>query len=187
MSKADLRQALQRQRATLPPEVIDGWSQAIAGRLTELEIWDQSQVVHCYLGALPGEVRTSALVEQALRERRRVLCPRVRPHGQLEHRELLDTSHLRETAFGLLEPNTEHAPPAEPDEADLVIVPGVAYTANGARLGMGGGYYDRFLARSSAPTVGLAFEMQLQEALPQRPHDQSVDVVITEMRVIRCR
>ncbi|MCY3567756.1 MAG: 5-formyltetrahydrofolate cyclo-ligase [Chloroflexi bacterium] len=187
MSKADLRQALQRQRATLPPDLVDGWSQAIAARLTELEIWARSQVVHCYLGALPGEVRTRALVERALRERRRVLSPRVRPHGQLEHRELLDTSHLRDTAFGLLEPDPEHAPPAEPDEADLIMVPGVAFTAEGARLGMGGGYYDRFLAGTSAPTIGLAFEMQLRAALPQRPHDQLVDVIITEMRVIPCR
>jgi len=187
VSKADLRRALQRQRASLPPDLIDGWSQAIAARLADLEIWTRSQVVHCFLGALPGEVRTTALVERALRERRRVICPRVRPHGQLEHRELLDASHLRETAFGLLEPDPELAPPAEPDEADLVLVPGVAFAASGARLGMGGGYYDRFLARSSAPTIGLAFEMQLRAALPQGPHDQSVDVIVTEMRVIRCR
>ncbi|MYF81069.1 MAG: 5-formyltetrahydrofolate cyclo-ligase [Chloroflexi bacterium] len=187
VSKAELRQALQRLRATLPPDIIDGWSQAIAARLADLEIWTRSQAVHCYLGALPGEVRTTALVEGALRERRRVLCPRVRPHGQLEHRELLDTSHLLETAFGLLEPDPEHAPPAEPDEADLIIVPGVSFTAAGARLGMGGGYYDRFLARSSAPTIGLAFETQLRAALPQSPHDRPVDVIVTELRVIQCR
>ena len=66
-------------------------------------------------------------------------------------------------------------------------MPGVAFTADGARLGMGGGYYDRFLVQSSARTIGLAFEMQIRTALPQRPHDQRVDMIVTELRVIQCR
>ena len=187
MSRAELRQTLGRHRASLPPELIAGWSAAIRARASALDIWSRSEVVHAYLGVLPGEVRTTALVEQALRERKRVLCPRVRPHGQLDHRELLDTSHLRKTSFGLLEPDAELAPPADPADAALIVVPGVAFTADGERLGMGGGYYDRFLVQTQAFRLGLAFEMQIQTALPQRPHDQRVDMIVTELRVIQCR
>ncbi len=187
VSRAELRHTLGRYRASLPPELIAGWSAAIRARASALDIWSQSEVVHAYLGVLPGEVRTESLVEQALRERKRVLCPRVRPHGQLDHRELLDTSHLRESSFGLLEPDADLAPPADPAAADLILVPGVAFSADGARLGMGGGYYDRFLVQTNAHTIGLAFEMQIQTELPQRPHDQRIDMIVTELRVIQCR
>lgn len=187
MSKADLRRRLRRQRAALPPELVDGWSAAISARLMALDAWERASGIHCYVGSLPGEVRTERLLERALIQRKRVICPRVRPHGQLEHRELSDLSQLVETAFGLREPDPEQSPPANPGLADLIIVPGVAFTVDGSRLGMGGGYYDLFLAEHGALRVGLAYEMQLVDSLPVSAHDQSMDWIVTELRAIRCR
>ena len=187
MSKSDLRRELRRTRGALPADLVSGWSAAISARLTMLDVWQQASSIHCYVGALPGEVRTERLIERALVQRKRVLSPCVRPHGQLEHRELIDLSQLTETAFGLREPDPEQSPPAAPELADLIIVPGVAFTVEGSRLGLGGGYYDRFLAGHAAPRVGLAYEMQLVETLSGSAHDQSVDWIVTELRVIRCR
>ena len=187
VSKADLRRTFRQSRASLPAELVDGWSTAITARLYALEQWQQAGVVHCYVGALPGEVNTDHLMELAFNERKRVICPRVRPHGQLDHREVTQLAQLVGSVFGLREPDPELCPPADPAWAEVVVVPGVAFSASGARLGMGGGYYDRFLAQSGIPRVGLAFEMQLVDSMTQAEHDQPVDLIVTELRVIRCR
>ena len=187
MSKAELRSALRRQRAALPAEATYGWSASIAARLTALDELRRADTVHCYASSLPGEVGTDRLIAQLLTERRRILCPRVRAHGQLEHREISALSQLVDAAFGLREPDPELAPPLDSGICDVIVVPGVAFDVEGGRLGMGGGYYDRFLAQVSAPIVGLAFEMQLFDALPMSAHDQRVDLIVTELRVIRCR
>ena len=186
MGKTDLRRHQREMRAGLPRDLVDGWSAAIAGRLEALDQWRDASVVHCYVGALPGEVRTKRLIERAHDERKRVICPRVRPHGQLEHREVSAWPQLVESTFGLREPDPDLCPPVDPGLAELIVAPGVAFSEDGSRLGMGGGYYDRFLAEQSAPRVGLAFEMQLVDAVPRAPHDEPVDLIVTELRVIRC-
>ena len=155
--------------------------------MSALDEVQRADAIHCYASSLPGEVGTDGLIARLLTERRRVMCPRVRAHGQLEHREISALSHLLDAAFGLREPDPELAPPVDPGIADVIVVPGVAFDVEGGRLGMGGGYYDRFLAQVSAPIVGLAFEMQLFDALPMSAHDQRVDLIVTELRVIRCR
>ena len=70
----------------------------------------------------------------------------------------------------------------EPTWPDLVIVPGLAFTADGARLGQGGGWYDRFLSavRSDCTTIGVCFSEQVVDALPVEPHDVAVDHVVTD-------
>jgi 5-formyltetrahydrofolate cyclo-ligase len=65
---------------------------------------------------------------------------------------------------------------------DFMLVPGVAFTTNGARLGYGGGFYDRLLASLDGRTVRIAaaFQLQIVDQLPEGPHDQRVDQVVTE-------
>jgi 5-formyltetrahydrofolate cyclo-ligase len=79
---------------------------------------------------------------------------------------------------------TEHADPASPDPSwpDVVIVPGLAFTAQGDRLGQGGGWYDRFLAgvRAECRTIGVGFVEQIVDTLPVEDHDVRLDHVVTE-------
>jgi 5-formyltetrahydrofolate cyclo-ligase len=79
-------------------------------------------------------------------------------------------------SFGLLEPT---GATVDPQSIDLVIVPGLAYTASGHRLGYGGGNYDRFLPLTRAATVGVCFTEQLVDAVPLEPHDLPVATVIS--------
>lgn len=69
-----------------------------------------------------------------------------------------------------------------PAAIELIIVPGLAFTRRGLRLGRGGGFYDRYLARLDGKCVklGVCFDVQLLETLPVEPHDQRVDAVVTE-------
>ena len=76
----------------------------------------------------------------------------------------------------------EDDPPPDPRLVDVVIVPGLAFTKDGDRLGQGGGWYDRFLAgvRPDCITIGVAFGPQVVAALPVEPHDVRMDLVVTD-------
>jgi len=82
-------------------------------------------------------------------------------------------------AFGIPEPTGD---PVDPQEIDVVLVPGLAFTCDGRRLGQGGGFYDRFLplVREDCVTVGVCFAEQIVDDLITEPHDRIVDLVITD-------
>ena len=108
--------------------------------------------------------------------------PRVTADG-LEILRYSGDGCLRRSEFGMLEPDPDRCAALDVAEVDLAIIPGVAFDpGSGARLGRGGGYYDRLLAGAgfSAVTIGIAFGCQLQADLPAEPHDQAVAYVVTE-------
>lgn len=86
---------------------------------------------------------------------------------------------LVSVSFGIQEPPLD-APLLSKEEIDLVLVPAVCYDRQGYRLGFGGGYYDRWLSQFSGFTVGLCRNCILQDHVPLEPHDQSVQVLITD-------
>lgn len=109
----------------------------------------------------------------------RELCyPRIAGRD-LEVRAVTSRSQLRPAAFGLLEPDSNRTTIVDPATIDLVIVPGLAFTRDGDRLGRGGGYYDRFLAGLPplVATVALAFACQMRDHLPMEAHDRRVQSV----------
>lgn len=69
--------------------------------------------------------------------------------------------------------------------ADVIVVPGTAFTIAGARIGQGGGWYDRFLPgrADGAVSIGIAFAEQIVESLPTEPHDVALDIVVTDVAV----
>jgi 5-formyltetrahydrofolate cyclo-ligase len=109
----------------------------------------------------------------------RTMCyPRIAGRD-LEVRIVRAPGQLRPAAFGLREPNPEQTQVIEVEQLDLVVVPGLAFTTQGDRLGRGAGYYDRFLATlpRRVSTVALAFACQVRDRLPVEPHDQRVGAV----------
>jgi 5-formyltetrahydrofolate cyclo-ligase len=83
----------------------------------------------------------------------------------------------------------EDDPAPDPGLIDVVIVPGVAFTASGDRLGQGGGWYDRFLpkTRPDCTTIGVGFEPQLVDKLPTEPHDVRLDLIVTDAGATLCQ
>lgn len=97
-----------------------------------------------------------------------------------------DKSHLELGSFHIEEPAGEDT--ASIDDIEMVVVPAVAYDRRGNRLGRGRGYYDRLLSSTRARKVGIAYDFQLcDDDLPAEPHDVPVDLVITEMRVVKVK
>ncbi len=137
-----------------------------------------------------GEVPTARIIERALAEGKTVAAPVTLK----EERRLLPLrltgrpEDLRPGPYGILEPEPSVCESVPPDKLDLVVVPGVAFDVEGARLGYGGGYYDRFLALEAreATRVALAYEIQVSPVpLPLDAHDSRMDLVVTERRIIR--
>ena len=94
-----------------------------------------------------------------------------------------DFSKLKPSPIGVHEPDTSSAEAFPDNRLDLVIVPGVAFSRCGDRLGRGGGYYDQFLGRlhPSIPRIAVAFEKQIFRSVPKEPHDIPMHSVITEL------
>jgi 5-formyltetrahydrofolate cyclo-ligase len=116
----------------------------------------------------------------------RTLCyPRIRGR-ELDFYSVSGPWTLEKSVYGLREPS-EEAVRIKPGELDLVIVPGMAFTRCGIRLGRGGGFYDRFLGNmgtgARAVRMGVCFEWQLLDRIPEEPHDSRMDLVVTEAGV----
>jgi 5-formyltetrahydrofolate cyclo-ligase len=90
------------------------------------------------------------------------------------------TPELKAGKFGIPEPL--HPAWAEPEELDLILVPGMAFDPTGNRLGRGGGFYDRLLPQYNATRAGVCFDFQCLEKIETEPHDCKMDVILTESK-----
>jgi 5-formyltetrahydrofolate cyclo-ligase len=140
--------------------------------------------------SMQSEVRTEELIRAALAAGQRVVVPITRlKERRLDPSELRDfDADLAEGTFGVWEPKPECYRPVAPHTIDLVIMPGLAFDAQGGRTGYGMGLYDRFLKRVPCivPRIALAYEVQVVDEVPMKPYDQRVDLILTEDRRIEC-
>lgn len=180
-----------RRRQAQPQGDAEAASLAIQDALLGLEAVARAADVLVYL-AVRGEVDTRRLIQGLWDKGSRVLVPRCRPDapGELDLHCLRCFSELRPGAYGIPEPDPEHCPAlddAESASPQVVVVPGVAFDRHGRRLGYGGGYYDRLLARPGlcrALRVAPAYSLQVVNALPADPWDVPVHLLVTEREVI---
>jgi 5-formyltetrahydrofolate cyclo-ligase len=179
-AKRALRAAVLAARAALPAAAREAYAAAVTERLLALPEVSTARVVAAYVG-VGTELPTLPLLD-ALRARGvRVLLPVLLPDDGLAWGTYDGT--LAPGRRGLMEPP---AAGASLSDADVVVVPGVAYDRSGRRLGRGGGSYDLALAAVvRAPVVGLALDGEVVDEVPVEPHDRRVDVVVTPTRVLR--
>ena len=178
-AKRSLRRTLLAARASLAEGERAAAAAAVAGRLLALPEVASARVVAAYVGT-GTELPTLPLLD-AWRERGVVvLLPVLLTDDTLAWGRYDGT--LVAGRRGLDEPAAADADLAD---ADVVVVPGVAYDATGRRLGRGGGSYDRALATVTVPVVGIALDGEVVAEVPTEPHDRRVDVVVTPTRVLR--
>ncbi|MCS5695110.1 5-formyltetrahydrofolate cyclo-ligase [Desulfofundulus thermocisternus] len=190
MNKSELRKNVLKVRGSLSPEEVAARSRRIMERLTSLEEYHRAKTLMAYVD-FRNEVKTGDLIVESMARGKRVAVPLTDVAGKrLVPSLLLDfPGDLAPGTWGILEPRPECLRPLEPQELDLVVVPGVAFDLQGNRLGYGGGFYDRFLPRTRPDTVWLApaFEVQLVPAVYHGPHDCPVHILVTEERVVYTR
>ncbi len=181
--KLRLRRSIQLRLGEVTPEEARAVGAAIADRLDRSPLWQEAARVVVF-ASRSDEVDTSALIERAFFAGKQVLFPRTTDSAGLEFARVADPSQLRAGRFGIREPSPE-LPVARLDQRTLLLVPGLAFDREGARLGRGGGYYDRALAgirdREHRPiTIGVGFFFQLVERVPMTPFDVHLDGVVSE-------
>lgn len=176
MDKQHLRQTMRQRNRTMGAEERHGASRSIFGQVEQHEAFAEARCVACYC-ALGDEPSTEAWLHRWSQSGRRVVVPRV----EGERMQFYDWSPATQCAgsFGIDEP-TDEARLCAPSEIDLMVVPGVAFTRDGMRLGRGKGYYDRYLSQPEfrAVTIGVGYRHQLLDALPVEAHDKMLDWVI---------
>ena len=181
--KVQLRIRIRTQLADLSPAQRTVQDNALFSAFLALPEIAQADTLFLFCGT-ETEPDTAKLFLPLLEQGKRICLPRMRPERQMEVRQYCPDRPLVKHPFGILEPD-DCCPLVPKNEIALVLVPALCYDRNGFRLGMGGGYYDRWLVHFSGVTVGLCRQELLQDALPVEPHDRPVDVVLTPSQTIR--
>ncbi len=183
--KAALRSEVNARLARMDDETLRVASARACARLTQLEAFKHAHVLMLYM-PLAREVDLTPLAIRCFQMGKTVCVPRV-------DSSRMDMTPVEVTTFDdrVMEVD-EHgvrvprgAAAISPSLVDLIVVPGLAFDANGHRLGRGAGYYDRFLARLRENTIklGLAFDTQIVDEVPITITDIAVDIVVSDRRV----
>jgi len=186
-SKRRLRQQMSRLRKAVTPADSAQAGLAAARALMDLELVGRAKRIALY-AALPYEIPTRSLFDAVVSRAGAALLPRVTHPVGLEFFAVEAWEDLRPGGFGVLEPRSDGCA-VRLTSGDLVVVPGVAFDAEGYRLGHGKGYYDRAFATEfvDAPTlVGFAYEFQIVDAVPHDHRDRRMDAIVTERKVRDC-
>lgn len=180
-AKEELREEMRSRREALHERERALRSARVMEQVVGAPEWGDADVVGFYV-SVGSEVETRRALAAALDDVQ-VAAPRADPgDGSLAFAPVEDLDDLEEGPLGVPEPA---GPALDPADLDLVLVPGLAFGEDGARLGRGGGYYDRFLEDHEGWACGLAYRFQLRETIPAGPGDVPVDAVATEHGVHR--
>lgn len=184
--KRALRRRMSALRAAVSERDRTQWDRALAGQFLALPEVREARTVYAYL-SYGTETDTHRLVQELLRRGVRVACPRVAPDElSMDFYEIRSLADCLPGFHGIPEPGPGCRRVSE--EKAPLLLPGLAFTADGKRLGYGGGFYDRFLSREPEHfTAALAYPFQLLGTLPSEEHDRKADAVLTPENVIRCR
>lgn len=184
-AKASLRLEMKQARAAIPAAERTERARLITASVLSLSEIREAEVVLAF-SSFGTEVPTGPLLAALGAAGRTVLLPYLEA-GEIHVAEHGAGDPLVETDYGPLEPALRR--PADVSRTDVVIVPGLAFDRRGCRLGYGGGYYDRLLADLwlRPVLIAIAFAEQVLDDVPVADSDVSVDLVVTDAEVIRCR
>ena len=176
--KAELRKQVLQEMKAISQEQKQFIDQTLIERLLHHPFYQEAKVIATYL-SFPHEFQTQELIDQALRDGKKVLIPKTYPKGRMDF-VVYDPQQLVKTSFGLLEPQGD-LEVVDASQIDLIHVPGLAFTTEGYRIGYGGGYYDRYLEYFSGHTLSTIYPCQIQDFIPEN-HDIPVQEVLIDER-----
>ena len=172
--KSELRKQVLQEMKAIPQKQKNTMDRALTDRLLHHPFYQEAKVIATYL-SFPHEFQTQGLIDQALRDGKKVLIPKTYPKGRMEF-VVYDPQQLVKTSFGLLEPQG-NLEVVDTSQIDLIHVPGLAFTTEGYRIGSGGGYYDRYLENFAGHSLSTIYPCQVQE-FNSEDHDIPVQEVL---------
>ena len=175
MNKKELRKSIRDMKRAMTEAQIQEKSEALTRLFLQSEEYRNARSIYGYL-PYNQEVRTVPLLTQALREGKRVAVPKC--YGEeMRFLWMEDLSQVEKGYAGIPEPVADG--PVADDETALVLMPGMAFDQEGHRIGYGGGFYDKFLAREgNHPTLALCYDFQVVSHLETEEFDIPVDKVL---------
>ena len=176
--KSELRKQVLQEMKAIPREQKQAMDQALTDQFLKHPFYQEAKVIATYL-SFPHEFQTQELIEQALKDGKKVLIPKTYPKGRMDF-VVYDPQQLVKTSFGLLEPQG-NLEVVDASQIDLIHVPGLSFTTKGYRIGYGGGYYDRSLEQFSGHTLSTIYPCQIQDFIPEN-HDIPVQEVLIDER-----
>lgn len=189
LSKKEVRQRALDVRNSLEQSWRAGQSQKIVHRLQQSEQYERAEIILSY-SSIRSEVETQALNEMVLEQGKKLYLPRTyAEEKRMSFYRVEDLSQLKKGYQGILEP--EETIPFERQfeqsanrekQKILMLMPGVAFDADGYRMGYGGGYYDRYLSQYGIymTSIFLAFEEQRVQRIPAESYDRKPDMILTQ-------
>lgn len=175
MDKKELRRSIRERKRAMTEEEIVSRSEKLGVLFAQSEAYKNAKTIYGYL-PYNQEVRTVPMLEQALKDGKKVAVPKV--YGdEMKFLYLDDLTKVSKGYAGIPEPIADG--PVADDETALVLMPGLAFDPQGHRIGYGGGFYDKFLAAEpNHPTLALCYEFQMLPELDTEEHDIPVDTVL---------
>ena len=174
--KSELRKQVLQEMKAIPRKQKQAIDQALTEGLLQHPFYQEANTIATYL-SFPHEFQTQELIEQALKDGKKVLIPKTYPKGRMDF-VVYDPQQLVKTSFGLLEPQGD-LEVVDASQIDLIHVPGLVFTTEGYRIGYGGGYYDRYLEHFTGHTLSAVYSSQVQDFIPEN-HDISVQEVLID-------
>lgn len=179
--KKKLRKIMLTERLNLDPLAKKTYDQWVCGVLWHKISTQGYKHVHCYL-PMGTEIDIVPLIKKMLEHDIVVVTPKTLPKRQLQNLRLLSLDQLEKGVFGTSHPAGGHV---YEGPFDLIIVPGLAFTADRYRLGYGGGYYDNFLVdHPEAKKIGIFYPFQMQKTIPLEPHDVRLNEVLVNEDIL---
>lgn len=177
MDKKALRREIGAKKRAMTAQEIEAASARLAEKLFTCELYQSASAIYGYL-SYNQEVRTEPILQHALQDGKRVAVPKVFG-DEMRFLWIDDLNSVAPGAFNIPEPIADE--PVAHDPTALVLMPGLAFDAEGHRLGYGGGFYDRYLANEpNHPLVALCYDFQMLDHLETETHDIPVDLVIVD-------
>ena len=176
--KSELRKQVLQEMKAIPRTQKVTMDLALTERLLQHPFYQEAKIIATYL-SFPHEFQTQELIEQALKDDKKVLIPKTYPKGRMDF-VVYNPQQLVKTSFGLLEPQGD-LEVVDASQIDLIHVPGLAFTREGYRIGYGGGYYDRYLKHFTGHTLSTVYPCQIRDFIPE-DHDIPVQEGLIDER-----
>lgn len=188
-NKEILRKKWMKKRKKVAKKEGNVKSEIIRKKILSLREIKESKNIMIYV-SYRSEVSTNKLIISLLNNNKRIFAPYcIKDEKRMEVVEIENPDQdLEKGAYGIKEPAKRiRNNKIDPKNLDIVVVPAVAFSKSGYRVGYGGGYYDRFLERLANKTIsiGINYEEMLFDKVPKEDHDLAVDMVVTDKRLLR--
>lgn len=186
MTKEEIRKAIRLQKRALQQEEMELQGKQIFHQITKFQDYQTAGLIFTYM-SYNQEVDTTHIILDALASGKQVAVPKV------EGREIVfyyieSLEQMVPGYQGILEPKSQRV--AVPEHGMFMIMPGLAFSTQGQRIGYGGGFYDRYLDQyheESFVTCAVAYDFQVFDSLPSEEFDQRIDYIITANQIYSCR